>query len=282
VITRRELLLGLLVASCSKRTGASDASGAALRIVSLSPSTTETVAALGALSLLVGRSRFCDFPAEVRSLPDVGGYIDPNLEAILALSPTLVVGARGPAGAQITDKLGERGIATYFPQTESLAQIQEMIHGMGARTKHDVDARVVNQAIQERVDAIARSLAGVVRPRALLLFGIQPIVAAGKQTFADEVLSLAGADNAVSGIGYPTLDIEALVALDPDVLLNAASSEEHGAEKLPTSAAGWRDLRAVRQGRVVLVTDETVLRPGPRIGEGLTVLARAVHGDRLP
>jgi iron complex transport system substrate-binding protein len=232
--------------------------------------------------MLVGRSRFCDYPSEVRALPQVGGYVDPNLEAILALAPTLVVGARGPAGTSVVDALAAHGTNTYFPETESLAQIEDMVVGIGERTQRQTQARDVVKAIQDQVDRVGRLVAGARRPRALLLFGVQPIVAAGKATFAAEVLALAGADNAVSGTGYPTLDVEALVALDPDVILNAASSEEHGAEQLPVTAPGWRDLRATRNGKVIAVTDETVLRPGPRIGNGLTVLARALHGELVP
>ncbi|MFO0734418.1 MAG: helical backbone metal receptor [Labilithrix sp.] len=102
---------------------------AELRIVSLSPSTTEATFAVGAGSRMVGRSRYCNYPAEVLKLPQVGGYVDPSFEAILGLRPSLVVGARGPAGSAIAEKLEAHGIKTYFPPTETFAQIDEMIFG---------------------------------------------------------------------------------------------------------------------------------------------------------
>src|SRR5208282_6923855 len=86
----------------------------ALRVVSLSPSTTEALVAVGARDALVGRSRYCDFPPDVLSVPVVGGFVDPNFEAIVALRPDLVIGARGPAGAQVAERLGPLGTATYF------------------------------------------------------------------------------------------------------------------------------------------------------------------------
>ncbi len=247
------------------------------RVVSLSPSTTEAIAAVGALGLLVGRSRYCDYPPEVSALPDVGGYVDPNLEAIVSLSPTLVVGARGPAGASVVDKLDARKIDTYFPQTESIAEILEMILGIGARVGRRDEADRVKGAIDARVATIEAATRGLPRVKVVLLFGIQPIFAAGTKSFADDMLRRANAENVVVGAGYPALDLEALSALDPDVILNAAARAGHGGESVPAQALGWRSLRAVKSGRVVDLTDETVLRPGPRVADGLATLARAIH-----
>jgi len=250
------------------------------RVVSLSPSTTEAIYAIDAGPLLVGRSRYCDYPPEVRALPEVGGYVDPNLEAILALEPTLVTGARGPSGSGTADALSARGVATFFPETESFAQIDAMIAGLGARTGHDAEARVLVAKIHARIEAVARAVEGKPKPRVLLVFGVEPIVAAGPRSFADEMLARAGAANAVKdGQGYPTLGIETVLALDPDVVLNAATLESHGKERITKDTPGWQRLRVVREGRVVPLSDEAVLRPGPRVGEGLAQIARAVHPE---
>ncbi|MBK8259448.1 MAG: ABC transporter substrate-binding protein [Polyangiaceae bacterium] len=128
------------------------------RVVSLSPSTTEAVFAVGGGYLLVGRSRFCDYPKEVESIAVVGGFADPNLEAILALAPTLVVGARGPAGPALAESLAARKIDTYFPETETLAQITEMITTLGRMLNHVTEARVTNQ----RIDILRKAVAGAV------------------------------------------------------------------------------------------------------------------------
>ncbi len=236
--------------------------------------------AIGAGGLLVGRSRYCDFPEEALKLPQVGGYVDPNLETILALKPSLVTGARGPAGSGVVDTLSARGIETYFPETESFAQIDAMILGLGDRTLHSSEARGLVDRIHARVAQIERAVQGKPRVRALLVFGLEPIVVAGPGSFADEMLAHAGATNAVGeGKGYPTLGVETVIALDPDVVLNAAIAEAHGAERISGATAGWRALRAVKERRIVALTDESVLRPGPRVAEGLATIARAVHPD---
>jgi iron complex transport system substrate-binding protein len=268
----------LALAGCPTKGGRARASGP--RVVSLSPSTTEALFAMGAGGAMVGRSRYCDYPKEALALPQVGGYVDPNQEAILALEPTLVTGARGPSGSTLVDSLAARGIATFFPITESFAEIDAMILGLGARTAHDEGARALVDRMHARIAAIEAATAGKPRVKALLVFGLEPVVVAGPGTFADEMLTRAGAVNVVrEGKGYPTLGVETVLALDPDVVLNAAIAEAHGAERIGKETPGWRELRAVKAGRVVALTDEAVLRPGPRIGDGLAQLARAVHPE---
>ena len=275
------LLLAPGTSSCTRPRAAP---AIARRVVSISPSTTEAMYAIGAADALVGRSRYCDYPPEVLRLPQVGGYVDPNLEAILALRPDLVVGARGPVGPQIEQRVGTQGAATFFPETESLAQIDAMILGLGTRTGHDAGARAAVDAMHSGEEAIERALAGKPRVRALLVFGLEPIVVAGPRGFPDELLARAGGANVVTeGAPYPMMGIERILALDPDVILNAAIAEAHGAERITIDAPGWREVRAVKEGHVVALADESVLRPGPRVVEGLRTITRALHpGVALP
>ena len=274
-------LILLLVAGCGKRPAPVRAdAGAATRIVSLSPSTTETLFVIGAGDRVVGRSRYCDWPPEVLKLPQIGGYVDPSFEAILALRPDLVTGARGPAGAAMSERLDARGIATFLPQTESFAQIDAMILGLGERTGRMKEAKATVDALDGRVAAIEKAVASKPRVRVLLVFGLAPLSVAGPQSFADEMIRRAGGDNAVTeGGGYPTIGVERVMTLDPDVVVNAAIAEAHGNERISGETPGWGKVRAVTSGRVVPVTDESVLRPGPRIGDGLATLARALHPD---
>jgi iron complex transport system substrate-binding protein len=279
MVGRRLVLLAALsvALSCSK---GKSAPATAKRIASLSPSTTEAVFAIGAGAALVGRSRYCDYPPEVLALPQVGGYVDPSFEAILALQPDLVVGARGPAGSAIADRLTARGIATYFPETESLARVREMLEGLGQRTAHEAGARAAIASIDDQARRVGRALEGAPKKRVLLVFGLAPISVAGPGGFPDEMLRLAGGLNVVTEGGpYPTLGIETVLRLDPDVVLNAAMMEPRAAERIGKDVPGWERLRAVQTGHVVAITDEAVLRPGPRIGAGLAVLARAIHPE---
>jgi iron complex transport system substrate-binding protein len=245
--------------------------GVAERVVSTSASTTEALFAIGAGAKVVGRSRYCDYPPEALKLPSIGGYTDPSLEAILGLRPDLVVGARGPIGAGLVRTLEDRGIATWFPETENLEQIIAMIEGLGVRT--GVDGTKVTSAMRARRAAIESSLAGAPRPRVLLVFEKKPISVAGPGSFPDEMLRLAGGINALSdGARYATISLEKTLALDPDVVLDA----EMGGAPTPFDAT-WEPVRAIRDKRVVRIGDERVLRPGPRVLDGVATIARALH-----
>jgi iron complex transport system substrate-binding protein len=287
VTTRRafvaQLVAAALLPACS-RAHARPSGAVAERVVSLSPSTTEAMFALGAGAQLVGRSRYCDFPREALALPQVGGYVDPNLEAILALRPDLVVGARGPAGPKYVDDLAARGVATFVPETVSLAAIDAMIRGLGDRTGHADEAAREVARIDSRVEVIARATSWLPKVRVLLVFGLDPIVVAGPAGFPNELLGKAGAVNAVTeGGAYPTVGIEHVIALDPDTVLDASMGESGGAARITRETPGWREVDAVKRGHVATLGDEVVLRPGPRVDQGLALLARAIHPDaKLP
>jgi iron complex transport system substrate-binding protein len=273
------VVLLALVSACTK-SKASPRTAVADRIVSLSPSTTEAVFAVGAGARMVGRSRYCDYPAEVKKLPQVGGYVDPSLETILALKPDLVVGARGPSGSAIADKLEARGIATYFPPTESFDAIDGMVLGIGERTGRPEAARAAVDAVHARIRVIETKVAAVPKTRVLVVFGLEPLSVAGPSSFTDEMIRRAGGTNVITeGGAYPTIGIERVLALDPDVIVNAAMMEERSSERLRKDAPGWSHVRAVQNDRVKSITDEAVLRPGPRIAEGLAMLARALHSE---
>jgi iron complex transport system substrate-binding protein len=289
-VSRRAFAVGLVsVAACRTKPAPEerDAQGplTATRVVSLGPATTEALFAIGAGSITVGRSRFCDTPPEARALPSVGGFTDPSVETILSLRPDLVVGIRGPGGAAIVGTLEARGIRTYFPETESKDQILSLLRGLGERTGHDREASALVSRLEAELAAVRAAVAKKARRRALLIYGRAPLVVAGRGSFADEMLALAGIDNAcTSREHYPTIDVERVLAWDPDDVLDA--SVGMGMDTDDPSyfrAAGWSRVRAVTTGRVLRVTTMDVTRPGPSFARGVSALARLVHGpEGLP
>ena len=263
------------------------ATGRAPRVVSVSPNTTETVFAIGAGALLVGRSSFCDQPEAAKALPVVGGFADPSVEAIVGLQPTLVVGDRGPAGPALEQRLQAHGIDTYFPAVESVADISRMMLGLGERLDHAQAARELVAQLERDIRVVADRAASRPPVKAVLVFDPTPIVVAGPGGFADEILRLAGGQNLIDrGGAYPTIGLERLLALDPDVIVDAT---EVGAASKPAEAVaarssladkpGWSELRAVRSGRMPVLRGSAALRPGPRIAQGLDELERALHPE---
>ncbi len=277
-MTRRWALAAALalVASCSRGEGAPPSAIEARRVVSLAPSVTESLFAIGAGDRVVGRSRYCDWPPEASRLPTVGG-LEPDFEAILQLQPDLVVGTPSGESSRLAEQLSTRGIATWFPVSESLASIDELLRGLGDRTGHSREARRLVAELDAREQTIQRAVAAEPAPRVLMVVGTGPVVAAGPRSFADELLRRAGAVNVVdAGPPWPALGFEHIVELDPDVIIDSSGGAD-GVAHVTREAAGWSGLRAVRDGRVFVLDDERVVRPGPRIAEGLALLARSLH-----
>lgn len=278
-LTRRGALalLGASLLACKRD---ATARAAQPRVISISPSTTEALYAIGAGGLAVGRSRYCDYPEAALTLPAVGGFVDPSVEAIVALRPTLVIGARGPAGPSIEGTLRDRGIMTYFPETETIAGIEAMIAGLGERTGHAAEARELTQAIEARLRTIDAAVSKLPRVRCAVLFDVAPLVAAGPGSFPDELIARAGGDNVIKrGGAYPTVGVESLLTLAPEVLIDASGDMGHPEGRLAglRDAPGLRNLPAIRDDRVRAVAGSVALRPGPRIAEGVAELARAIH-----
>ncbi|MBK7578638.1 MAG: ABC transporter substrate-binding protein [Myxococcales bacterium] len=255
------------------------APGPARRVVSLSPSTTEAIFALGHGARLVGRSRYCDFPPEVKAVRPVGGFVDPSLEAILAVKPDLVIGVQGPGLRDFADRLEARGISTYFPPSQNFAEIGAMLVGLARLLGDEAAGVAARAAIFRERDSVVSALGNRPRPRALLVFGLRPVVVAAPGSFPDEMLTLAGADNVIVGerTRFPTLGIERVLALDPDVVVDSTGGAMREGISITKDLPGWTEVRAVREGHLVVVSDDRVLRPGPRVGQGLAVLARALH-----
>jgi iron complex transport system substrate-binding protein len=229
---------------------------------------------------MVGRSRYCDYPPEVQRLPSVGGYVDPSLEAILALQPDLVLGARGPIGRSLVDKLESRGIDCYFPSTESLAEIVAMIRSLGERLDAAHQSSVLISTIEKQLQDVESQVKGKSQPRTLLVFGQSPVVVAGPGSFPHEMLLLAGCRNAVeSTTPYPTLGLETILGLAPDMIIDATMAGGGSSQPIDANRAGWSSVPAVKRGRVAHLKDDRILRPGPRVGEGVQLLADLTHRE---
>ncbi|HZC46627.1 MAG TPA: helical backbone metal receptor, partial [Candidatus Acidoferrum sp.] len=252
---------------------------APMRIVSLAPSVTEDLFALGAGPEVVGVSQYCDYPPQVRDLPRVGSFLTPNLEAIIALRPTLVVGLELSSDVRQIRALNSMGYPVLLVSDDSLQQIENSIEKVGARINRDDQAHRLVAQIQAQIAAIQKRLADVRPLRALMLVGHQPIVAVGRGTFLDELMRLARADNiaAAAGEQWPHLGMEFIIAMRPEVILDGAMgtdplSSSDFWEKYPT-------IPAVRDHRVLGYAEDPMLHAGPRVGQSLEIIARKIHPE---
>ncbi len=248
--------------------------------MSLGPSTTETLFAIGAGESVVARSRYCEWPPEAMKLPALGG-IEPDVESILQLQPDLVVGPSGGWSQRLTATLTTHGIATWFPpDSASLADVDALVVSLGERTGHAQEAARVVERMHATEHAVEQAVAAEPKPRVLFVVDVAPVYAAGPRTFAGEMLREAGAVDALpADTAWTSVGFERIVEIDPDVVIDASSEDAAAPSTITAQSPGWNGVRAVREGHVIRLHDHRVLTPGPRIGEGLAVLAHALHPD---
>ena len=249
------------------------------RIVSLAPSVTETVFALGFGNRLVGVTSHCDYPAEAKRLPKIGDFMSPSLEVIAAKQPDLVIGVTGatdPARAREIERLG---IKITLVSVSSVSEILSSFKHIAALLGDPDAGATLVEKITAQFDKVKRRIAPAPRRSTLLAVGLRPLVAVGGKNFLDELITLAGGQNIAGNASQPWLNLpdEYVVAKAPQVIIQAGMGSDAGG---PTRQ--WSDLEsipAVKERRVYTYNSDKILRPGPRIGEGLEEIARLIHPE---
>jgi iron complex transport system substrate-binding protein len=250
------------------------------RIVSLVPSVSETLFAIGAQDALVGVTDFCDYPPAARRKPRVGGMLAPSLETLVGLRPDLVVATPSGNREETFTELGRLGIPVYLVDPVRVADVLDLIARLGALTGRDAEAAQLAARLGARVKAVSDRVAPFPRPRVLYVLWPDPLVVPGRGTLVSELLSLAGADSvsAGAGQGYPRYSLEAAVAASPEVIILAS----HGAGQGPVAREKWgrfSALPAIRAGRLYTVSGDLLHRYGPRVVDGLEQIARLIHPE---
>jgi iron complex transport system substrate-binding protein len=246
------------------------------RIVSLLPSLTETVCALGACARLVATDRYSDWPAEVNALPKTGGLEDAQVEGIVRLAPDLVLLSRTQ---RITDRLRELGVKSFALDTETYAAISRVVSVVGAILAVPERATALNRQIETAVDELgARALARRRGSTPAVYFEIDRApYAAGPSSFIGEMLARLGTRNIVTAeLGpFPKLNPEYVVRHNPDVIFVSPTDGPHLAER-----PGWDQIRAVQEHRLCMFAPDvrnTVVRPGPRVAEGMSAMEECLE-----
>ncbi|QDL36396.1 ABC transporter substrate-binding protein [Rhodoferax sediminis] len=247
------------------------------RIVSLLPSLTESVCELGACARLVGVDRYSNYPASVRALPQVGGGLDPNIEAIVALRPDVVLLATSSRASQRLESLGLKAVAL---EPHSYADVRRVLDKIG-QVLAVPDAQRVWRVIDAGVSAAAQSLPQRVRNMRVYFEVNGGPYAAGASSFMGEILTRLGARNIVpAALGpFPELNPEYVVRADPDVIMVGERSAQGLAQR-----PGWAQMRAVRGQHVCVFNPQqmdVLIRPGPRMAQAARLMAQCLL-DKAP
>lgn len=277
---------GSLLARAFLNRGKSQAArgeGPYTRIVSTSPSTTEILFALGLGDRVVGVSRFCLYPPETQARMKVGGYLDPNFEAIIGLRPDLIV-LRGE-NPDIVASFNRLGVKTLAVRHNSIDGIIQSIESIGDACDAGDEARKLTGELSQRIAAIEKRTAGKPRPRVLVVAErtlgagkVENAFVAGGDGFINGVLRLAGGQNACPDgtAGYPVVSPEGILKMNPDVIVDLIAKRQQGGLSMQEILGDWETLpevKAVRRGRVYLIDDDFAFVPGPRFVQLVEKLA---------
>jgi iron complex transport system substrate-binding protein len=257
------------------------------RIVSLVPSLTEMLYAVGAGPQVVAVSSYDEFPPEVRTLPRVGALLDPDVERILSLRPDLVL----TYGSQTTleAQLARAGIKVFSYRHAGIAGILQGLRTLGAATGHASEGDRKARDVQAQLDAVRTRVRSLPRPRTLLVFGRQPqslqqIYVSGGVGFMHDLLDVAGAANVFADVSREAVQPsqETLLTRAPDAILEVRANNPLTPPQMAAERRTWAPLAsipAVRNGRIYFLAADYLMAPGPRVALAAEALARALHPE---
>ena len=289
--TLRQAVVAALALSVFVASTARPAS-APTRIVSTSPSITETLFALGLGDRVVGVSRFCRFPPEVAEIPKVGTFLKPDAERIAALRPDLVVVHEVSDG--VDRRLAALRIPSIVVDRGTMASVFSSIRQIASATGVPTRGDALIADIQRRLDVVRRAGGRTARPRVLFIIGRRPgsladLVAVGPGSYLNELIDIAGGINVMAIDGqpeYPRISMETVLRFDPDVIVDTVDMGETDAERSargPVNEQLWstyRNLTAVRTKRLHAATTDALVVPGPRVVEAAEWIAALLHSRR--
>lgn len=257
----------------------------ARRIVSLAPSVTEILFAIGAGESLVGIDNFSDHPADrVRAIRRIGSNLEPSVETIVALNPDVVITAMSANRQQTVEALERLGIPCFVTDTRRAADLPGTFRRLGALAGHADGAEREIARIQAALARVRSQAQGRPAVRTLIAIWREPLFVAGRDTFTQDLLEIAGGVNVASDVaGFVRYPVERLLKSQVDVIIMPTHAPEDRGREQAASWQVWPVLPAVRSGRIHAVQDALLIRPGPRVADAAEMLFAVLHrGSNAP
>ena len=251
------------------------------RVVSLAPSLTESIYALGMDDLLVGDTDYCDYPEAATKKHKVGGATNPSLEEIAALKPDVVLVTKGLNRLETVQQLERLGIAAYATDPHTVDEIRSSVRRLAEILGNPAAGDTLDHALLRQETSLQRRLQNAEPIRVLFVVWTDPLISVGKRTFITDALVHAGAISVVeSSQDWPQMSLEEMVRLQPEYLVFASSHSEAVTRDVEALAKrpGWDQLEAVKHRKFAVISD-AVNRPAPRLLSAVEELARQLHPE---
>lgn len=254
------------------------------RIISLAPSNTEILFALGLDDRIVGVTKYCNYPEAAKEKEKIGGFATPDLEKIVALKPDLIL-AFGTVQSALVSKLEARGQTVFWLYPHTVNDILESFERIGKLTGSATAAQQLRKRAEEQIEAVRSKIKNITdqeRPSVFRVMSLDPLGTIGGDAFQTDEYWLAGGKNIFADTkkDYFELDLKTLLKLDPDIIVICGEDEEEAKAEI-RSQEGWGDLTAVKTGRIVVISCDLICRPSPRLAQTIEQLAKAFHPERF-
>jgi iron complex transport system substrate-binding protein len=254
------------------------------KIVSLVPSVTEVIFALGGEDRLAAVTDYCDFPPAARGKPRVGSMVTPSLEILAALKPDIVIATDEGNRHDTILQIARLGIPVYLVHVTSVAGVLDLMARVGELTGRGAAVAPIQAAFEQRVAAVRAAVQPRPRVRVLYVLWPEPLIVPGRDSLITELIGLAGGDSVTArdSDAYPRFSLEAAVARAPEVIIMADHGSGTGSGAGRPSPEKWQRLTsvpAIRNGRLYSADFSILHRYGPRVADGIELLARLIHPE---
>ncbi len=283
--------IAFLFLFCEKKNGGQNNSRAQNydRVISLSPSTTEILFTLGLGEQVVGVTDFCTYPKEAKAKTKIGGYLDPNYEAIVGLKPDIVLLL--PEQDKVKEFLAQFNIESMTVNNKMVADVIKAINQIGEKFAREDKSDSLVSAIEKRIQWIQKQTKNRRKPSVLVSVGrtlgtgeLSEVYAAAQNTYYNELINLAGGKNVLKNmtVDFPVLSAEGIIHLNPDIIFDLAYDYESQGLTENELIADWEavpQIDAVREGRVFVLNQSFAVIPGPRFILLLEKMAQLIHPE---
>jgi iron complex transport system substrate-binding protein len=253
------------------------------KIVSLAPNITEILFSLGLDQEIIGVSIHCNFPEKANSKVRVGSYISLDFEKIVFLQPDLIIATGAGNTRDMVDRLERLGFPTYVIFPKNFEGVLVSVGHLGKLVDREKEGVEIIEGMKKRRQRVMEMIQGLPKPRVFLQIGEAPVVTVGKNSFADDLIRLAGGENVAGNEKemYPRLGMEEILKRSPEVILVSSMNPGGNYQKVLREWSRWKTIPAVKNGRIHLIDSDLIDRPSPRIIMGLEEVAKILHPERL-
>ena len=253
------------------------------RIISLAPSITEILFALGLVDEIAGVTDFCDHPEGTLKKPKIGGFVNPSMERIVSLRPDLIAWIRDGNRKENIQALKDLGLPVYLIDPKGFDGVMRSIEKIGQAVGRSEGSKKIVREMRTKTERIAGLTASLPRPTVFFQIGNAPMITVGKGTLADDLIRLAGGKSISEDetVEYPAYGIETILKKAPEIIIISSMEAERNYPNLVKNWKNWKSVPAVARNAIHVIDSNLVDRPTPRIVEGLEALVRIIHPEVL-